>query len=86
MSSIFIKQKLLPEKLRRIFIQLDGQKLCYEGQVKINELQMRDGIVSIELVLKASKLPEVIVEYNPSAINQITAEELGLNKAERTSS
>ncbi|WP_342515568.1 hypothetical protein [Sutcliffiella sp. FSL R7-0096] len=79
-------QKLLPEKVQKIFIQLDAQNRCYEGAVMINELQMRDGIISVELILKANQRPEVTIEYNQQFISNETAEVLGLSKKEMASS
>ncbi|MCC2250028.1 hypothetical protein JUJ52_08620 [Virgibacillus sp. AGTR] len=77
-----MKQKIQFDKLQHLQINMNGQKLCYEGSIEINGLQLEEGISSVELILKASKSPEVIVEYHPRLIKQEVAVALGLTIVE----
>lgn len=76
------KGKISPEHLDRISINLDAKEKCCEGEVKINSIQMREGIASVELILEANSAPEIYVIYHPRLINEDTANELGLTKSE----
>lgn len=75
-----IKQKLPQENIQNISLQLDGQDICAKGTIKINGIEMSDGISGVELKLPANNNPEITIEYHPRRIDKETAESLGLEK------
>lgn len=75
-----IKEKLSPSIVKDLHIKMDGQEVCAKGKVEINGLEMRDGISSVELILRANEQPEVTVEYGPHHITEETSKVLGLKK------
>lgn len=77
---MILKQKLNPYVVKEIYVQLDGEMICSEGVVKLNGLQMKKGIGTIEIKLPPNGKPEIYVEYLPSLITRETANALLLKK------
>lgn len=74
------KQRLNESVVKSLSVRMDGQEICAKGEVIINDVQMKKGITSVELVLIAGEQPNVSIKYDPYRITEETANALGLKK------
>ncbi|EAC2952952.1 hypothetical protein ARI95_14570 [Listeria monocytogenes] len=67
---IFKTKNILPENLKSLNIEMQGDRNCCYGLLEINGKQLRKGITAVKLDLKAGSLPVVQVEYHPFTISE----------------
>ncbi|WP_017728497.1 hypothetical protein [Halalkalibacterium ligniniphilum] len=80
---MLVKQKLSQDRVKKISLNMDGDKPCCFGKIEINGLTMGEGIISVEFNLVATERPEIIVEYSPYGITTEVSDALGLEKKDR---
>ncbi|EAF0862718.1 hypothetical protein CFF26_06050 [Listeria monocytogenes] len=69
-ESVFKTMNILPQNLKSLNVQMEGDKNCCHGVMEINGKQLKKGITAVKLDLKAGSLPVVQVEYHPFTISE----------------
>lgn len=53
--------RIIPTKIKSIELKMDGEQNCHLGELRLNGIDVRRGISSVELVLIASENPQVVI-------------------------
>jgi hypothetical protein len=53
--------RIIPTKIKSIELKMDGEQNCYLGELRLNGIDVRRGISSVELVLIANENPQVVI-------------------------
>ncbi|EJO0381657.1 hypothetical protein NQ394_003020 [Listeria monocytogenes] len=67
---IFKTKNILPENLKSLNIEMQGDRNCCYGLLEINGKQLGKGITAVWLDLNAGSLPVVQVKYHPLTVSE----------------